>query len=156
MSRFFLSILSVACWLTAACVCAQPASVNGPTVKVGDTWMYNTLNGWTGELSYVSVNNVADIARDAIRMESRTLAGELTAKVTRTPGFNLMRIEAANFTQRATPHYPNYAFPLHVGKTWKQSVDLGNTQALGNEVKASLEGRVVGWETVTEIGRAHV
>jgi hypothetical protein len=111
--------------------------------------MYNTLNGRTGELVHVSVNRVAEITRDAIRMESRTLGGDLVAQVMRTRGFNLTSVEAADFTQRARPHYPNYAFPLQVGKTWRQEVDLRSTRALGNQVLATLEGRVAGWETVT-------
>jgi hypothetical protein len=38
---------------------------------------------------------------------------------------------------------------LQVGKTWKQEVDFADTRQPGNKFRAKLEGRVVGWESVT-------
>jgi hypothetical protein len=146
-----ISIFSTFLLLIATGVAAQQTSlrIDGPGVKVGDTWMYNTLNGWTGELDYVSVNTVKEIAKDGILMESTPLSGEPVSKVRRTRDFNLVSIDAPGFTQRALPYYPNYAFPLEVGKTWQSEVDLNSTKLPDKRVKARLEGKVIGWESVT-------
>lgn len=135
----------------AAGVCAQtvPGRIDGPTVRIGDTWMYNKLDGWNRTLENVSVNTVRKIGPDGISMESSALDGSHIANVQRTRDFNLVRIEAAAFTQTALPYYPNFAFPLQIGKTWRRDVELANTSTPGKKVHAQLEGRVVGWESVT-------
>jgi len=137
------------CAVFAASAMAQPARVDGPTVKVGDVWMYNTLNGWTGELAYVSVNTVKKIGGGDIVMESTSLDRSIVSKILRNRDFNLVRIEAPTFTRSTLPYYPNYAFPLQVGKTWKQEVDFADTRQPDKKIRAKLEGRVVGWESVT-------
>ena len=145
------SICSAFLLLFATGVAAQQSSVriDRPGVKVGDTWMYNTLNGWNAELDYVSVNSVKEIAKDGILMESTPLGMDSVSKVRRTLDFNLVSIDAPGFTQRALPYYPNYEFPLEVGKTWQRDVDLNSTKTPDKRVKARLEGKVVGWESVT-------
>ena len=42
-----------------------------------------------------------------------------------------------------------FVFPLEVGKTWQRDVEFSNTQTPDKQVNARLEGRVVGWESVT-------
>lgn len=132
-------------------VCAQtvPSSIDGPTVRIGDAWMYNKLDGRNRRLEYVSVNTVRKIGPDSISMESTALDGSHIANIQRTRDFNLVRIEAAGFTQTALPYYPNFAFPLQIGKIWQRDVELANTSTPGKKVHAQLEGRVVGWESVT-------
>ncbi len=143
--------LLILCSVLATGVSAQtaPSRIDGPTVKVGDAWMYNKLDGWTRRLEYVSINTVREIGAGGISMESTAPDGRHLAKIRRTSDFNLVRIEAVGFTQTALPYYPNFAFPLQIGKTWRRDVELANTSTPGKTVHAQLEGRVVGWETVT-------
>jgi hypothetical protein len=143
--------LLIFCSALAAGVRAQtaPSRIDGPAVKVGDAWMYNKLDGWKRRLEYVSVNTVRKIGADGISMESTAVDGRHFANIRRTSDFNLVRIEAAAFTQTALPYYPNFAFPLQIGKTWRRDVELANTSQPGKKVHAQLEGRVVGWESVT-------
>jgi hypothetical protein len=143
-------------WLVCCCCLAggaaaqqPPAAIDGPGVKVGDTWMYNTLNGWTGELNYVSVNAVTEIDKQGIVMESASLDRRSVSTVRRTRDFNLISIEAPAGVKRVLPYYPNFEFPLVVGKTWKRKVDFFNSQEPDKNLYATLEGKVVGWESVT-------
>jgi hypothetical protein len=143
---FFLCVLAGA----AGAFAQGPAeAIDGPAVKVGDVWIFNKLNGWNKELEDVSVVSVKRITADGIDMEAASLDGKVVAKILRTRGFNLVRIEAPGFTQTALPYYPNFAFPLQVGKTWRSAVSLANTSQPDKTVQADLEGRVAGYESVT-------
>jgi hypothetical protein len=126
-----------------------PERIDGPAVKVGDAWIYNKVNGWNGELEDVSVVRVKRISAEGIFMEATGLDGGNLARIQRTPDFNLVRIEAPQFTKTTLPFYPNFSFPLWVGKTWKGKVAFEGTDQPGKEVKAELEARVVGFESVT-------
>jgi hypothetical protein len=144
-------IALLACLLAAASASAQNSAlrIESPGVRVGDTWIFNKIDGWKGSLEAVSVNVVKQSDRSGIVMESSSLDGSSVAKVLRSTAFNLVRIEAPGFTQKAEPFYPNYSFPLYVGKTWTGKVALSNTRELGTEVIAELQGKAVGWEMVT-------
>lgn len=82
-------------------------------------------------------------------MEATGLDGSNPARIQRTADFNLVRIQAPTFTKTTLPYYPNFSFPLWVGKTWKGKVAFESTDQPGKEVHAELEGRVVGFESVT-------
>lgn len=142
---------TVACLLYAASGLAQspPQSVDGPGVRIGDTWIYNKIDGAKGTLDYVSVNTVVKVARDAIEMSSTSLDGKNAAKIYRTADFNLVRIDSPGYKSSALPYYPSYSFPLQVGKTWKRKVELTNSTKSDTTVNAELVSRVAGWEMVT-------
>jgi hypothetical protein len=136
--------------MVAGAAAQAPADrVEGPGVKAGDTWIFNKVNGWNGEIEDISVVKVKRVAPDGIFMEATALDGSGLARIQRTPDFNLVRIEAAQFTKTTLPFYPNFSFPLWVGKTWKGKVAFDNTAEQGKEVRAELEARVVGHEMVT-------
>ena len=141
----------LACVFAAASVSAQDGArrIESPDVRVGDAWMFNKIDGWNGRLEAVSVNVVKQSDRSGIVMESSSLDGSSVAKVLRSTAFNLVRVDGPGFTQKAEPFYPNYSFPLYAGKTWKGKVVLSNTKQPGTEVTAELQGKAVGWETVT-------
>ena len=141
----------LACLLAAASAFAQGDArrIESPDVRVGDTWMFNKIDGWKNSLEEVSVNVVQRSDASGIVMESSSLDGSSVARILRTTAFNLVRIEAPAFTQKAAPFYPNYSFPLYAGKTWKGKVLLSNTKQSGVEVTAYLRGKAVGWEMVT-------
>lgn len=143
--------LLILCAVLAAGVRAQtaPSRIDGPGVKVGDAWMYNKLDGWTRRLDYVSVITVREIGAGGISMESTALDGRHTANIRRTSDFNLVRIETPGSTRTSLPYYPNFAFPLQIGKTWQRDVEFANSSQPGKKVSAKLDGRVVGWENVT-------
>ena len=133
-------IALLACLLVAAPAFAQGDArrIESPGVRVGDTWMFNNIDGWKGSLEEVSVNVVKRSDSSGIVMESSSLDGSSVAKILRTTAFNLVRVEAPAFTQKAEPFYPNYSFPLFVGKTWSGKVVLSNTRRPGTEVTATL------------------
>jgi hypothetical protein len=144
-------IALLVCLFAAASALAQDGArrIESPGVRVGDTWMFSKIDGWQGALEEVSVNVVKRSDSSGIVMESSSLDGSSVAKILRTGAFNLVRIEAPAFTQKAEPFYPNYSFPLYVGKTWGGKVALSNTKQPGVEVTAYLRGKAVGWEMVT-------
>jgi hypothetical protein len=141
----------LACLLAAASAFAQDGArrIESPDVRVGDTWIFNKIDGWNGALEEVSVNVVKQSDPSGIVMESSSLDGGSVAKILRSTAFNLVRVDGPGFTQTAKPFYPNYSFPLYVGKTWRGTVVLSNTKRPGTEVTAELQGRAVGWEMVT-------
>ena len=147
--RTLLALL--ACLLVAAPALAQTGAVRieSPGIRVGDTWIFNKIDGWKRTLEEVSVNVVKQSDRDGIVMESSSLDGSSVAKILRSTAFNLVRVESPGFSQAAKPFYPNYSFPLYAGKTWKGRVVLSNSKQPGTEVTAELQGRAVGWEMVT-------
>ncbi len=145
----FLLFLLLGMFVAGAAAQAPAERVEGPGVKVGDTWIFNKINGWNGEIEDVSVVKVRHVAPDGIFMEATALDGSGLSRIERTADFNLVRIEAPQFTKTASPFYPNFSFPLWVGKTWKSRVVFDNTAEQGKEVRAELEARVVGYESVT-------
>ncbi len=144
-------IALLVCLFAAASAFAQGDArrIESPGIRVGDTWMFNKIDGWKGSLEEVSVNVVKRSDASGIVMESSSLDGSSVAKILRSTAFNLVRIDAPGFTQTATPFYPNYSFPLYVGKTWQGKVVLSNSKRPGTKVTAELQGKVVGWEMVT-------
>lgn len=148
--RAMIALLLIGTMLAAPTSAQQPAErIDGPAVKVGDVWMYNKINGWTDVLEDISVNTVKSIDVGGIVMESTALDGTHPSRIERTRDFNLVRIEAPGFLQTTLPFYPNYSFPLWVGKTWENKVDFFSSKEPTNRVGATLSGRVVGWESVT-------
>lgn len=123
--------------------------IEGPAVKVGDVWMFNKINLRSKELEDISVNSIKAIDAKGIAMESSALDGSGVSKIQRTRDFNLVRIQAESFTQQTLPYYPNFSFPLWVGKTWKSKVDFKDSRDPLKEITAKLTAKVVGWESVT-------
>lgn len=146
--RFLLFFLMLGALLPAAAQ-APAERIEGPAVKVGDAWIYNKLEGWNNILEDISVVRVKRVGPEGIFMEATGLDGSNPALIQRTADFNLVRIQAPKFTKTTLPYYPNFSFPLWVGKTWKGKVDFESTDQPGKEVHAELEGRVVGFESVT-------
>lgn len=146
--RTFVFLLGCVLTLMAAAD-VTPARIEGPAVKVGDAWIYNRLDGWNNVLLDISLVRVKRVAAEGIFMEASALDGSNIARIQRTPDFNLVRIEAPRFTKTTLPYYPNFSFPLWVGKTWKGKVAFTSTDQPGKEVSADLEVRVVGFESVT-------
>ncbi len=145
-----LIFLMLVCVLTPiAAAEVNPERVEGPAVKVGDVWIYNKLDGWNNVLEDISVVRVKRVDAGGIFMEATGLDGSNLARIERTADFNLMRIEAPKFTKTTQPYYPSYSFPLWVGKTWKGKVAFESTDQPGKEVHVELQGRVVGYESVT-------
>lgn len=146
--RFLFFFLMLGTLLPAAAQ-APVERIEGPAVKVGDAWIYNKLEGWNNVLEDISVVRVKRVGPEGIFMEATGLDGSNPALIQRTAGFNLVRIQAPEFTKTTLPYYPNFSFPLWVGKTWKGKVAFESTDQPGKEVHAELEARVVGFESVT-------
>lgn len=123
--------------------------VAAPEHKVGDTWVYNKIDGWTGALEFVVVSSVKDFSPRGAVLEAVVPGSTMVTRMQRDAGFNLVRTENPNGVQTVSPFYPSYAFPLAIGKTWAQKVSFAYTAQPDKDVTAWFEGRVVGWELVT-------
>jgi len=146
----FLAFFLLGCALMPVAVAqVTPERIAGPAVKVGDTWIFNKLDGWNNVLQDISLVRVTRVGVEGILMEASALDGSNVARIQRTPDFNLVRVEAEQFSKTTLPYYPNFSFPLWVGKTWKSKVAFESTDQPGKEVWAELEARVVGSESVT-------
>lgn len=143
---FFVVLGALTSWAAAQ---APAERIPGPAVKAGDAWIYNKLDGWNGVLEDTTVVRVKRVAADGISMEATALDGTALARIQRTAGFNLVRIEAPKSTRTTLPFYPNFSFPLWVGKTWQGKVTFRSSDQPGREVQAELKARVVGFESVT-------
>lgn len=149
MRAIVILLLGVLAFAAPAWAQRAAERITGPAVKVGDVWMFNKINARSQELEDISVNTVKAITGRGIVMESTALDGSGASKIQRTRDFNLVRIEAPNFVQQTLPHYPNFSFPLWVGKTWKGKVEFLDSRDPLKTVSARLVARVVGWESVT-------
>lgn len=145
-------VVFLAALLTAVSALAEapPYLVSRPTHKVGDTWIYNRLNGRSQALEHVSLNIVREVAAGRILMDSSNLDGSDIYKIRRNGDFNLAESRGPDGSyKRSLPFYPSFSFPLKIGKTWRRNVDFSASDKPGNEVHAKLEARVAGWESVT-------
>jgi hypothetical protein len=127
---------------------ALPSQVDRPAFKVGDYWVYNKLDGGNGKFLDARAESVLKIESGGYRVSSADSTGLTT--VVRDGHFNLLRQEAEGYLHLAKPFYPHFAFPLSVGKTWKQKMEL--TWSTAPDVLMtfdSLESKVVGWDMVT-------
>lgn len=123
-------------------------AVQQPSFRVGDSWTYNKIDLWKNEFQFSVVSTITALTNKQIILEAEGLDGSGHSTVFRTPDFNVARIESGNKVQISDPFYPNYAFPLQVGKTWERGVTFRSSDS-SKEVQASLKGRVVGWELIT-------
>jgi hypothetical protein len=128
---------------------AQPQRVERPAFKVGDSWTYNKIDGWKNEFEFAVVSTLTEIGGESIVLETMGLDGSGRTRITRTSDFNLVQTEEQKRTRRTSPYYPNYAFPLAVGKTWTRDVEFTDTGESDKLVRARLTARVARWEIVT-------
>ena len=141
--------LTLGVLLPGAAAQAPAERLEGPAVKVDDAWIYNKINGWNGELEDISVVRVKEVTAQGILLQATALDGSSPALIRRTAGFNVFSIEAPNLVRTMRPHYPNFSFPLWVGKTWEGKVAFESSDQPAKMVQAELRARVAGYETVT-------
>lgn len=127
----------------------ESSAVQQPSFRVGDSWTYNKIDLWKKEFQFAVVSTITALTNEQIVLEAAGLDGSGHATVFRTRDLNVVRIESGDNVQISDPFYPNYAFPLQVGKTWQREVTFRSSADSSKEVHASLRGRVVGWELVT-------
>jgi len=128
---------------------APPASVEAPSIKVGDMWTFDKTDGLKNVKDSTFVAVVTAVTDSEIRTDrTRTDNGAVT-KVTRNKNFNLMVMETANGKAIEDPFYPSFAFPLEIGKTWSGEVTRTRTYESDRKVVAKLTGKVLAWEKIT-------
>jgi hypothetical protein len=145
-------VVAIGCFQAAAPALAQtapPASVEAPSIKVGDSWTFDKTDGLKNVKDSTSVTVVTAVTDSDIRADqTRTDSGAVT-KVTRNKNFNLMVMEMANGKAIEDPFYPSFAFPLEIGKTWSGEVTRTRTYESDRKVVAKLTGKVLAWEKIT-------
>lgn len=148
-----LKLLLIAIFFVANPSWAQdlPNSVEKPNFKLGDYWVYNKLDGGNGKLIDVTSEELIKIDESGYQLTGTEGFGTFTTTVYRNNNFNKMREEGdKKYLYLTKPYYPHYAFPLTIGKTWKQGVEL--TWSTFSDVKIvfnALESKVIGWELLT-------
>lgn len=122
-----------------------PSRVEMPGIKIGDSWTYNRLDGWTGLKQYSYVTVVTSVNEQEIRTQSGPTSNHATSSTTYDKNFNHMVTERGDEKNITDPFYPHYSFPLKVGKTWEQEMTFTRPSRKG---VSWLRGEVLGWEEV--------
>ncbi len=147
------SLLVCAAWclfLVLPALAQNPSStkVETPSIKVGDTWTYNRIDGWQKTKDFTTVLVVTVVTDGEIRTESmRTDNGEMTIG-TRNKELNRRRTETGDRKFEWDPYYPSYVFPLEIGKSWEKEVTFTRNFD-DRKVVAQLRGEVIGREKVS-------
>lgn len=138
-------------WFLAGTVLAQtvPERVEKPAFKVGDYWVYNKLDGSNGKRLDVRTDAIAKLEASGYRVSKAEGYGTFLTTEVRNNDFNMFRTEGKDYLHTAKPAYPNYVFPLYIGKSWKQKVEQAWSTAADVSIVIDMETRVVGWEMVT-------
>jgi hypothetical protein len=120
--------------------------IPAPELAVGDTWEYRRTDGFTGIVRSQRTLTVTEIGADKITLISRRPEGQ-SLKIIQTKQLNTIVVGEGKSARRFTPYYPLFSFPLVPGKTWRSDVEYPNRRF--RAVKASVNGKVDGWENVS-------
>ena len=146
--------LTVAIALTVAPVAqafaaGHPESVDAPELHVGDTWVFDSIDGYKNVREFTIETRVAEIGPDRVTLAWRRTDDRAAGTTVATRSLNWIERRSPAGVNVADPFYPDLAFPLAVGKTWTQRVTFHARYEQERTIVAELKGTVVGWEQVT-------
>lgn len=119
----------------------QQATIGRPTMKIGDSWSYRSIDGRTGK----SLNEWTVTATSPTSAVLKSATGEL--RFTETSEMNtISQISENGDKLQWYPDSGYLSFPLVVGKTWKVK---NAYQTSSYKSSQELTATVVGWEQVT-------
>jgi len=155
-ARHFVSSLhatAVGCLLLISLSCGAsadnlPSKIEAPTIKKGDSWTYNKIDGWKNQKEFTSVMVVTDVTDAGFTEEAKRTDNGVVTIFHRDKNLNLLETEVGDRKFITTPFEPHLSFPLEVGKTWEQEVTYTRNFD-DRKVVASLKAKVVGWEKVS-------
>jgi len=123
--------------------------VEAPTIQVGDSWVYDNIDGWKNSKESTSTVIVTSVSEKTFQTESKNdKNGEIT-KTIRNMDLNFIEKETAVGKRIADPYNPSFSFPLEIGKKWEQKVTFSRTFEKDRKSVANLKGEVIGWEKIT-------
>ena len=117
---------------------------DAPTVRVGDVWKYNRLDGFTNEIKFEFSRRVVGISDSEITIE-QTIKGRAGYRVIIYDRFwNLID----NGTLKFEPSNGVQSFPVTIGKVLRKEY-RGTVLKTGASAVCTSKGQYVGWEKVT-------
>ena len=117
---------------------------HAPNVRVGDTWKYNQLDGFTNEIKFEFSRRVVGISDSEITIE-QTIKGRAGYRVIIYDRFwNLID----NGTLKFEPSNGVQSFPVTIGKVLRKEYREKNIKT-GVFSVCTVSGQYVGWEKVT-------
>lgn len=130
-----------------ACVSSVDQCIQKPDVKIGDRWVYKVTNNFNDEEMSRFEQKITDVGEDKIKLDQATISSTSEASVGR-----VQKRQA----DRSTWTFPNsrifegryvfLAFPLEVGKTWKNEYKINRSD--GGTTSYNSPVTVEGWEDV--------
>lgn len=120
--RFIAIAFCTCCFNPAFGQTARQAAVGAPEVKVGDSWTYDTIDGWRRSKQYTSVWVVTQVDDKGIHTEAKRTDNGQVSKSIHDRNWNRLEREQSQGRDIAEPYFPAFSFPLEVGKTWEQEV----------------------------------
>jgi hypothetical protein len=143
---------TIPCACIALCSSAfaesPPPKVEAPMIQKGDSWTYNSIDGWKNEKQFTVVIVVTDVTDAGFTQETKRTDNGQGTVAHRDKNLNLLGREVGNRKFFATPFEPHLSFPLEVGKTWEQEVTFTRNFD-DRKVVASLKAKVLGWERIS-------
>jgi hypothetical protein len=143
LRKFFLPILIVFGVLGTAWA---DNSVGIPDVHIGDMWKYKIVDGYSNETTGEISHRIVKLDDKQIVYQVRNLLNKNASKQNlayATREWNVFD----NGSQTWDPFFPEYKFPLSVGKTWSQEYRGSNNE--GKTSSALLKAKVIALEKVT-------
>lgn len=124
----------------------SPDMAERPSIKVGDTWSYQTVDAWTNLVQEKYKLEVSDISDKEIQLVRSSEKSGAAVKITATLDMNMLN--SVNSVGEAIQYSPNegsYTFPLVIGKKWEHKMDYATSNRSGS---TTLDSKAVGWEKV--------
>jgi hypothetical protein len=128
--------------LCGAAAVQAATQADAPKVHIDDSWQYRNTNELTGEVANEFTYKIADLREQGMI----TLLRNKGASVVNQRNFTLEWNPLDAGSTRFEPYFPNYQFPMKVGKTWQQNFRV--ITANGAQFAASLSARVTVGEVV--------
>lgn len=119
---------------------ASPA-FERPTHRVGDTWSFRGVDGWTGSVLYTFTETIVTVTDTEIT----TKAGDRSNVWDHA--WNALGSLDGETRKKAGTYRGSLAFPLAVDKKWEWRAEFVNRQ--GENLVYEPKARVVGFERVT-------
>lgn len=144
----FRFIVLFAALLPTISVLAQPASpVEKPDLKIGDRWIFRTVDLWKSEETAKFEYKVTGANGDNIEFE-RTKIDAATGSPVGRPAKRKADRSTWTFVNPMMTEgkYVTFAFPLEVGKTWE--FEYSTKAANGDSLSQKRTAKVESWEDV--------
>jgi hypothetical protein len=119
----------------------QKVTIDRPEIKVGDSWVFTRLDGYTGSLLGSETEKITALSEAEI-----TIHSSMYGTIIYNSDWNLIAQVHDGARTGLETFRPSLAFPLAIGKKWKWQADFKN--AKGEQLSYKPEAEVIGWEKI--------